>query len=117
MKMILIDAFNRKIRQIDREPKLETYYELIGCRTIDAVYLENQNVGYVDDEGLLSNPQHFFHIPGIIPYPLAGNMVIIGTDDQGNDVAPHISADDISPIIQFMTIDEVRQFVAEHPGL
>lgn len=113
MKMIFIDAVNRMVRQIDREPTLETYYELIGCKLIDAVRFEDGDIGYVDDEGLLVNPENFIFLKGMMRHPTAGNMVIIGTDDEGEDQPPILSVDDILAKIEFLHILELHSRISE----
>ena len=60
MKMLLLDVKNREVKMVEAN-KLDDYYRLIGCRTIDIV---SRTIGDVkveivlDDEGaLVDNPK------------------------------------------------------------
>jgi hypothetical protein len=41
---------------------------------------------YVDDEGLINGTEEFFFNPDFYPHPLAGNGLIVGTDNTGESV-------------------------------
>ena len=55
MKMLLLDVKNREVKMVEAN-KLDDYYRLIGCRTIDIV---SRSIGdvrveiVIDDEGAL----------------------------------------------------------------
>lgn len=64
---------------------LEEMYQLIGCDCFDCVVLKlgDQYVdAYVDDEGLLKNPP--IALTYIGSRELAGNILLISHDDNGN---------------------------------
>ena len=46
-------------------------------------YFENGDVVFVDDEGMLKGPTHFFRIKGLNDQPLAGRGVVLGSDGEG----------------------------------
>jgi hypothetical protein len=111
IKAILIDSTAQEVREIEIENKLEAYYAAIGCNTIDAVYpgeLEGRDVVYVDDNGLLDGPQHFFHLAGF-PTPLAGNGLVIGTDDEGESVDAATPVDQVRQGVMFKDLAQVRR--------
>lgn len=67
---------------------LEEMYQLIGCECFDCTTLKlgDQLIdAYVDDEGLVKEP------PIALTYiggrELAGNILLIGHDDEGNSVS------------------------------
>ena len=79
MKMLMIDAENRKVKLIEANT-LADYYKLIGCRTIDIVHRtigDNIEVEIViDDEGtLVESPKVSAISPEGIP-ALYGNLLI-----------------------------------------
>lgn len=106
MRMIFVDAKNRQVREIDEKPELKTYYKYIGCDLVDAVRFPNRDAGYVDDEGLLKNPSDFIFFKGSHA-PLAGNMVIVGTDEEGDDVPPKMTIDWVLENVRFFTLEEL----------
>ena len=86
-KGYLVDPTERTITQVD----VVRPADLIGCSTITAsAFNDAGDVVYVDDEGLLKGPTDFFLIEGY-PQPLAGKGVVVGTDDEGDDVEPSVS--------------------------
>lgn len=112
MKALLIDPFCMEdlggilavnpadaVREIEIEGGLASIYqalshELHPVDCIDAVYLnEASDCVYVDDNGLFANAGRFFLWKGY-PQPLAGRGLIVGTDDEGNTVAPRMTLDE-----------------------
>lgn len=71
--------------------ELKRYYKLLDCSTITALrsdLMAGDDVIYVDDEGLIKGPVYqFFGVKGY-PQPLAGRGLVLGTDKQGNSIAP-----------------------------
>ena len=57
--------------------------------TFDVVYFDPDTV-YVDDNGLWG-ASHFFQIDGM--QPLAGRGLVLGTDDEGDSIAPTTTLD------------------------
>ena len=104
MKLLLINPFEQTVQEVESEANLEDIYNLLGCDTLDAVGIDEQNVLYVDDCGLLKNNQRYFNINGKV---LAGNGVVIGFDDEGDSVDTSLNADDLN--IQWLPDDHVEQ--------
>ena len=87
MKMLMIDAENRKVKLIEANT-LADYYKLIGCRTIDIVHRtigDNIEVEIViDDEGALVESPKPSGIDVTGTPALYGNLLIASgrvTDD------------------------------------
>lgn len=105
MRAIFIDALLKRVTEINIEPGLQSYYRQIGCELIEAVHLDTltgQDVMYVDEEGLLVERefQVYFAIVGG-HQPLAGNALIVGTDDEGNTVDCESSLEHIRDLVIF----------------
>ena len=85
----LLIKFNGKnitteIVTFSKEKKLEEFYDLLNCRTIDIVTDNKGNDIVVDDEGMLKSGNHVFQL-NILEQPIAGNMLLFGkVDAEGN---------------------------------
>ena len=65
MKAYLINSETKTVTPVDYNGDYKTIYTLIGCELFDIVYAqvdEHKLNIFVDDEGLLNNPQHFLSI-------------------------------------------------------
>jgi len=76
-KAILINPTKKTISEVGIHDKYEEWLTLIGASSLDRVRINHKNYVWVDDEGLLRDPQHFFK-GTFYPKPLAGNALIIG---------------------------------------
>lgn len=103
LKIIQEVTINPESELEDLQARVSGYIEL-------AHRFDNQDVLFVNEEGLLHNPQHFFTIPGG-HQPFAGNGIIVGT----NPMKPEDSGDaktdleELKKSVQFYTIEEVRR--------
>lgn len=99
MKAILINVHDKTVTQIDIEGGLDSMYKSIGCGTIEAVHsyvFQGGDIMYVDEEGLLKDePGPFFRIIGFHQL-LAGNGLVLGTDEEGD------SCDAVTPLAVIM---------------
>jgi hypothetical protein len=77
---ILINVVAQTVTAIELHPEntLNQLHTLIDCRTISGFDLDGYHYCYMDDEGLLSEPEGYFMLPQFT-YPIAGNAVIVGT--------------------------------------
>lgn len=101
IKAILIDVDTFEVSEIDIEQdNIKQIYKAIRCDTFDCVGLPNGDAIYVDDEGLLNDPQRFFAINGETAI-LAGNGLIMGTGPEGESVNPKTSIDHIRDRVHF----------------
>ena len=91
MKAILINPKLQTINEINYSGDYKDIYKLTECSTFTCVYPFNLNedVIYLDDEGLLKQSNYCFtfrcdngHNP-----PLMGNALIIGADKEGESIS------------------------------
>ena len=103
MKAILIDVYEKEIREVDYDGTLDFIYFNLACRTFDVVRIDDVNSIFVDDEGLLRQNQLYFEYQisnGI--FQLAGNGLILGVDDEGNSISPTLTVEDVKGKVNFL---------------
>lgn len=100
-KGILIDAVNRTVTEIE-VGGLDDMYEAmrvdlvtIGCQ------LDEINDIFVDDEGLLKSPEHFFYYEGA-HQPFAGSGLVLGKDAEGETVSTTKTLAEIKAKVKFL---------------
>ncbi len=102
---ILIDPFERKIKEVEVGESFRDIYPQIGADSFDCVTLsrddEHEETAYVDGEGLFRQDQRFFLWVGY-DQPLGGKCLIMGTDRQGESVPSRM------PLLQ--VVSHVRWF-------
>jgi hypothetical protein len=116
MRAIIINAEERTIIEPEIDGSLKSLQKIVGG-LIDPVYpgLEGTDHHcYVNDEGLLNSPQHFFMLKDG-HQPLAGNGVILGTTDDGNEAPCTLPLDWVKERVTFMDLQAVREWVANEP--
>jgi len=79
MKAIKIDAAKRKVIEIEIIGLTDMQEAVGGLIEVGHYFPGSPDVIYVDEEGLLKNPEHFFMIEGETEM-LAGNGLIVGTN-------------------------------------
>lgn len=105
-KAILIDSENREVREIEYRT-FEELKQIMGVQWVQSIGdLPKKHTCYVDEEGLLHNPQHFF-ISDFYPQPVAGNGAIIGTNNHGDDISCKLTLDYIKARVHFITLEQV----------
>jgi hypothetical protein len=104
MKAIKVDVVNRKVVEIEVDGSLKAIYEAIGCSNFEMpCVLENGDAVYCDGEALFSNPQNFVEI-GEYSDPIAGNLLILGTNDDGESVDCSSSVEEIENDVIFLDV-------------
>jgi hypothetical protein len=114
MKAYLINSETKTITPVDYNGDYKTIYTHIGCDLFDIVYAESGGHRisvFVDDEGLLNNPQHFFMLEGWAQ-PLAGNGLVLGDADEEGETLAAPDDLDLSPTITFLSLQQVRDMYA-----
>ena len=108
MKSILIDVFNKEIREVDYSGDFQDIYKLIECSCFTIATVDDKNVLYVDDEGLLNNPKHFFKYEGY-HQPLAGNCLILGDNGMGESADTTLTVQEVEDKVTFIEHDTVPE--------
>ena len=126
MKSILIDPEKRAITEFEYDGSMQGIYETIDATCFDAVRLNNEgDVVYVDDEGLYNSRNYWAY--GDYPHPIAGKGMVLGTDYEGESVAPRATTvESLELSVRFITTatalamaEELdaqnRTYMEEHP--
>jgi hypothetical protein len=72
-----------------------------GCSTFECpVQLENDDTVYVDECGLYHDPKGCFILNGW-NYPLVGNAIILGSDDEGESVDCQSTVEEVKARVKF----------------
>lgn len=108
MKAFLINPEKQEISEIEvTHPVLKSLYRHIGCDCIDSLRINQNNIIWVDDEGLLK-PNFYFRIENY-PNPLAGNGVVLGIKPDGDNKDVSITLDKLKEIVSFYEKEETDQ--------
>ena len=99
MKAILINSFDESVSEVDYNGDYKEIYNLIDCRTFDVVPLDHTNDMYVDDEGLLKNPNRYFKYG---QQTLAGIGLILAHDDEGESVGTTLNSAEVFENVKFL---------------
>jgi hypothetical protein len=75
--------------------QLKHVYELIGCSTVDVVRIDDSHVVYVDENGLVDGLPCVTDLKGH-PSPLAGNLLIVGNDENGETTSVSANIKDVA---------------------
>jgi Domain of unknown function (DUF3846) len=115
MRAIVIDAQQRTVHETDIDGELRSLQKIVGG-LITPVYPGLEGTGhhaYVNDEGLLNNPQHFFMLKDG-HQPLAGNGVILSTTHDGDEAPATLPLDWVKERIAFMDVRAVHRWIDQH---
>jgi hypothetical protein len=113
MRVIKIDSVNRTISEIELnnedENKLKGLQSIVEGLIEVAHELPNGDTLFVNEEGLMYSPMHFFEIKGA-HQPFAGNGVIAGYDfESGDSTDAESSLSQVRSIVSFLSVDEVKR--------
>lgn len=86
MRVIKIDARRRALFEEEEPGTIEDIQAWIGDRFTVAWTMANRDTIYVDDEGLLKNPEYFFGIKSMDEAIFAGNGYVQGCDEEGRPI-------------------------------
>jgi hypothetical protein len=109
----LIDPQARTVTQVEYTGDYRNIYEHIGadCFDVARVYQNGDGI-FVDDEGLLKDPEHFF-VHRNYASPLAGKGLLLGCNEEGESVAPATDFETFKNDIAFVSRDEVLAMLKE----
>jgi hypothetical protein len=101
MKAILINSIEQTVTEIEYSGNWRDISKLIGCDLFTVVNMGKGDTIFVDDEGLLKDPQYFFKLDTYRSL-LAGNGLILGSDDEGESIACKVTVEEMRSRISFI---------------
>ena len=102
MKAIFIDVMARTVTDIVLAPGLDNLYKAIGCTCVTRVVLDNETDLWLDDSGLLHEPQPPKFRIGGYDNIFVGNGLICGYDSEGETISTIYNAEQVMPLIEFL---------------
>lgn len=104
MRAIVINSADRTITETEIDGSLPSLQQIVGG-LIEPVTqgLDGLHHCYVNEEGLLDDPQHFFMFKDG-HQPLAGNAVILAETDDGGEAPCSLSLDWVKDRVTFMDL-------------
>jgi Domain of unknown function (DUF3846) len=114
MRAIIINSKDRTITATDVDGSLDSLQQIVGGM-IEPVSqgLDDYHHCYVNEEGLLADPQHFFMFRDG-HQPLAGNGVILASTDDGGEAPCTLLLDWVKERVSFMDLEAARQWCRAH---
>lgn len=118
-RALVINSDNREVHEIrlssNESEQLYQAQKIVGGLIASAVQLPNGDTIFVNDEGLLTEPEHFFMVAGY-PQPLAGNGILMGADLITGETADAItSLETLAKNVTFSSAEEMREIGAPVP--
>lgn len=97
----LMDVEARTIRPVAIDPvnSLVEIRRHVGCDLIDMVRIDRDHCVIVDDNGLTDELPCFTELKGYAS-PLAGNLLIVGTDAAGDTVSPRRPIEELAAMLR-----------------
>ena len=114
MRAIVINAKDRTVTETETDGSLDSLQRIVGG-LIEPVSqgLDGKHHCYVNEEGLLNGPRHFFLFEDG-HQPLAGNGVILSLTRGGNEAPCTLALDWVKDRVTFMDLAAVRQWCRSH---
>jgi Domain of unknown function (DUF3846) len=115
VRAIVINSRDRSITETQIDGSLQSLQHIVGG-LIQSVEqgLDDEHHCYVNEEGLLEIPRHFFMFAGG-HQPLAGNDIILSSTDDGDEAPCTLPLDWVKDRVTFMDLTAVRQWCQAHP--
>ena len=114
MRAIIINPEDRTITETEIDGSLKSLQHIVGG-LIEAVYqgLDDNHHSYVNEEGLVNNPQYFFMFKDG-HQPLAGNGVVLSSTDDGGEAPCTLALDWVKECVTFMDLQAALQWARDH---
>jgi hypothetical protein len=112
VRALFINSITKTIEEVEING-LEDLQRLVGGYIAVGTTLVKdtiENTVFVDDEGLLKDPNNYFYIKGS-HQPFAGNGVLIGTNDEGDSIDTNFILNDITNLVQFLSTSDVVDLI------
>jgi hypothetical protein len=114
MRAIVIDAKKQQVYEQDIRGSLKCLQQIVGGYIELATHIDDEHDLFVDEEGLLKQPEHFFEYEGA-HQPFAGNGVIVSHDDEGETKGAKLSLEEVRARVTFMSGSEIVARMEELP--
>jgi Domain of unknown function (DUF3846) len=114
MRAIIINAKDHTVTESEIDGSLESLQQIVGG-LVEAVTqgLDDYHHCYVNEEGLLNRPQHFFMLRDG-HQPLAGNGVILSLTPDGDEAPCTLPLDWVTERVTFMDLVAARAWCRSH---
>jgi Domain of unknown function (DUF3846) len=114
MRAIIVNSKDRTITETEIDGSLKSLQNIVGG-LIEPVYqgLDEPHHCYVNEEGLLNDPQYFFMFTDG-HQPLAGNGVILSSTGDGDEAPCTLPIDWVNGRVTFMDLEAARQWCRSH---
>lgn len=114
MRAIIINSEHQTVTVAEIDGSLKSLQQIVGGM-IEPVYdgLDDAHHCYVNEEGLLDNPRHFFMFTDG-HQPLAGNGVIVGSGLIADEASCTLSVDWVKERVTFMDLAAARAWCRAH---
>ncbi len=114
MKAILCDVSLKTVSEIE----INSWKDIAPALKCDIFTVcgedDEGNALYADDEGLISGKElQFVFCPDFYPAPIAGNILFLGTDAEGESRDCTLTVEDIRKVVSFPSLAEVRKMDLE----
>lgn len=101
-KAILITPETATIVDVNlKDLDYKTVCQTVGCQYIERVVIDDFNSLWVDEEGLLKKPKHFFKLGRIT---IAGKGLVLGSDEDGF-LEPTMTLLEVSSLVTFEELE------------
>ncbi len=98
MKAIFINAEEETVSEVEVDG-IESWYKLLKCELVESVLLNSYGDSIiVDEEGMLKKPTIFYKFG---EKPIAGSVLNIGVDDEGESTEPVILLEQVKANVSF----------------
>lgn len=101
MKAILIDPHSETISEVVYDGDWKSIGPWIDADLFDVVQVGNDDVVYIDDEGLFRDGQKFFWMQGWA-HPLCGKALVLGETQDGGTEDVHTDIELFRNSVKFM---------------
>jgi hypothetical protein len=112
MRIIKINSITQCVIEFEIENNtdhLKQFQEQVGGYIEAAYEFKNKDTVFVNEEGLLNNPQVFFEIKGA-NQPFAGHGIVVGFNPKnGESISAKSSLAEIKAKISFLTLQQVQK--------
>jgi len=112
MKALFLNITAQTITQIELSENYKDISKAIGndCHTFSCpIEFDNRDTMYCDDEGLLKEVHGGIRMEDWA-YPISGNIVILGTDDEGNSIDAQTTIEELTPLITWVGKEEMEMW-------